>query len=91
LADEYYRCIKESLTGSTTGSIKRCLKIARQYRNALTRQLEDLSRLSDPNFVEHERKVISDYLRLIDNDLNRLEHGEIDKLLAKRKRRKLDQ
>jgi hypothetical protein len=91
LGDEYYRCLSEILTRPPGGrDFKDCLRIGRRYRKALRAQLRDLERLPDKNFVRRESELIDKYLNLVDDDLNSLSQGEIEKLL-RRRRRRLDQ
>jgi hypothetical protein len=77
LGDEYYHCLNESITHPYTKEMfQGCLEIGRRYRDALRKQLEDLGRLSDPVFVKRERHLITEYLKLVEHDLESLSHGE---------------
>jgi len=91
LGDEYYRCLSEILTRPLAKrDFEECLRIARRYRKALREQLRDLQRFPDKNFVRRESELIDKYLNLVNDDLNSLSQGEIEKLL-KTRRPKLDQ
>jgi hypothetical protein len=83
LADEYYKCVQENLIRSEKRSLRECLAAGRKYRAALRKQLKDLQRIGDPRFVEHERKLLTDYLNLIERDLADLSHGEIPRIKSR--------
>ena len=86
LADEYYRCLAKTLAQRDTRSIDECVKIGRNYNKALRVELKDLSRLKDIAFVDRERELITEYLSLIESDLDKFTKGQVDKLINRRPR-----
>ena len=84
LGDEYYRCLARTLAKRDTQSIDKCVKIGRNYKKALRHQLKDLSRLKDIDFVSRERELITEYLSLIESDLDKFTKGQLDKLVNRR-------
>jgi DNA-binding transcriptional regulator GbsR (MarR family) len=85
LGDDYFRCVSETIRGKRQEKIDECLKLGRKYRRALERQLKDLARLADEKFIEHERKLISHYLELVEHDLKSLRQGDIDRILSRQR------
>ncbi len=79
LGDEYYRCLNQAITRDKR-HLDECLEIALQYREALQKQRQDLSRFPDDGFVRRESELIDKYLELVERDLNSLSQGEIDKI-----------
>lgn len=85
LADQYYQCLAESLTGPGGRNFEECVRIGRRYRAALRSQLKDLERLANPVFVKRERELIGKYLDLINHDLNLHSRGQIPELVRRRR------
>ena len=83
LGDAYYRCVAESLTKRGAKALDECVRIGHDYRTALLQQLKDLSRLRDPAFVQRERELINEYLKLVESDLDKFTKGEIDKVIKR--------
>ncbi len=79
IGDQYYDCLLENLKHPTP-DVGKCHKLGKKYRAALRKQLQDLKRFSDIDFVQREREMISEYLQLIENDLGGLESGRISDL-----------